>query len=167
MRNDNGKNLNTQLPDQVVAVKEFQKLIADYFQVNSLAEINRILIELISAAIGPDPSTGKHAPIDISNTLYHVRNTINLIAKTKDLTNEASLQRYTEKLIYQISSVNSFDIDHLNDLLFFGLDAYIYQDEGFEGATLNFSNEITYAYKMIYDWLADCDEWYKSLNAEE
>jgi len=167
MRNDNGKNLDTQLPNQVAAVKEFQKLIADYFQVNSLADINRILIELINAAIGPDPSTGTHAPIDISNTLYHVRNTINLIAKTKDLINEASLQRYADKVIYRISSVNSFDVDHFNDLLFSGLDAYIYQDEGFEGATLNFSAEITNTYKIIYDWLADCDAWYKSLNAEE
>jgi len=83
MRNDNGKNPNTQLPNQVAAVEEFQKLIADYFQVNSLANINRILIEMISAAIGPDSSTGKHAPIDISNTLYYIRNTINLIAKNE------------------------------------------------------------------------------------
>lgn len=167
MRNDNGKNPNTQFPNQVAAVEEFQKLIANYFQVNSLADINRILIEMISAAIGPDSSTGKHAPIDIANTLHYVRNTINLIAKTKDLANQESLQHYADKLIYQISSVNRFDVDHLNDLLFSGLDAYIYQDEGFEGATLNFSTEITHAYKIIYDWLAECDAWYKSLNLEE
>ncbi len=163
MQTNKSKNPNTQLPDQVVAVKEFQKLIADYFQVNSLAEINRILIEMISAAIGPDSAAGQHAPIDISNTLYHIRNTINLIGKTKDLTNETSLQHYAEKLVYQISAVGGFDVDHLNDLLFSGLDAYIYQDEGFEGATLDFSTELISAYKMIYDWLADCDAWYRSL----
>lgn len=167
MQTNKSKNPNIQLPNQVAAVNEFQKLIADYFQVNSLANINRILIEMISAAIGPDSSTGKHAPIDIANTLYYVRNTINLIAKTKDLANQESLQHYADKLIYQISSVNRFDVDHLNDLLFSGLDAYIYKDEGFEGATLNFSTEITYAYKIIYDWLAECDAWYKSLNLEK
>ncbi|OWK68796.1 hypothetical protein [Pedobacter sp. AJM] len=41
--------------------------------------------------------------------------------------------------------------------LYYQLNAYIFQEESYEGTTLNFSAEMTNIYKMVYDWLADCD----------
>ena len=160
MQNNNCKNRNTQFPDQVVAVNEFQKLIEAYFEMNSLSEVNRILTEMLSASTGPDPRSGKHHPITIANALYDVNNIIKLFAKTKLLANEDTFQQYAQSQAYQLQAVGHFDIEHLSELLYFGLNAYIFQEEGYEGATLNFSAEITAVYKMIYDWFTDCDAWY-------
>ncbi|MFW0718839.1 hypothetical protein [Pedobacter sp. N23S346] len=160
MLNDNCKNPNTQLPDQVEAVTEFRKIIEAYFETNSLSDVDQILTELLSAATGPDPRSGKHKPISIANTLYDVNNIINLVTKTKPLANEDTFQQYAQSQTYQLQAVGHFDIAHLSEQLYYGLNAYIFQEDGFESATLNFSAEIINTYKMIYDWLADCDAWY-------
>lgn len=160
MQNNNCKNRNTQLPGQVVAVNEFQKLIGAYFEMNSLSEVNRILTEMLSASTGPDPRSGKHHPITIANTLYKVNNIINLFTKAKPLANKASFRHSLKNQPYNLQAVGHFNIAQLSELLHYGLSSFIFQEEGFEGATLNFSAEIIPAYKMIYDWLADCDTWY-------
>ncbi|WP_029289120.1 hypothetical protein [Pedobacter sp. R20-19] len=163
MQTNNCKNPNTQLPVEVVAVNELRKLIEAYFEMNSLADVNQILTEMLSAAIGPDPRSGKHEPISIANALYDVNNIINLVTCTKLLVNKKSFKHYLKKQTYELQAVGRFNVAHLSELLYYGLNAYIFQDEGYEGATLNFSAEITTAYKMIYDWLTDCDAWYISL----
>lgn len=160
MQTNKSKNPNTQLPGQVVAVNEFQKLIGAYFEMNSLSEVNRILTEMLSASTGPDPRSGKHHPITIANTLYKVNNIINLFTKAKPLANKASFRHSLKNQPYNLQAVGHFDVEHLSELLYFGLNAYIFQEEGYEGATLNFSAEIIPAYKMIYDWFTDCDAWY-------
>ncbi|WP_029283376.1 hypothetical protein [Pedobacter sp. R20-19] len=160
MLNDNCKNPNTQLPNQVVAVTEFRKLIGGYFEMNSLSDVNQILTEMLSATTGPDPRSGKHKPITIANALYDVNNIISLFAKTKPLANEDTFQQYAQSQTYQLQAVGNFDVEHLSELLYYGLNAYIFQEEGYEGATLNFSAEITAAYKMIYDWFTNCDAWH-------
>ncbi|MFD2285789.1 hypothetical protein GJU39_22030 [Pedobacter petrophilus] len=154
------KNPNVQLPNQVVAVNEFRKLIETYFEMNSLPDVNRILTELLSAATGPDPRSGKHKPITIANTLYHVNNIINLLNATRPLANEKSFKHDTKNLAYKLQAVGHFDIPQLAELLYYGLNAYIFQEDGFEGTTLNFSAEITNSYKMINDWLTDCNTWH-------
>lgn len=157
------KNPNTQLPNQVVAVHQFRKLIEAYFEMNSLRDVNRILTEMLSAATGPDPRSGKHKAVTIANTLYHVNNIINLITHTKPLVNEKSFQHYVKNQVYNLQAVGNFDVAQLSDLLYYGLTAYIFQEPGYEGTTLKFSAEITTAYKMIYYWFTDCDAWYMSL----
>ncbi|MDY0906894.1 hypothetical protein [Pedobacter sp. CFBP9032] len=159
MQTDNCKNPNTQLPVQVEAVSEFRKLIEIYFEMRSLSDINQLLTELLSAAIGPDPRSGKHKPIAIANALYHVNNIISLLTATKPLANEESFQHHNRNLAYKLQAVGHFDIPQLAELLYYGLNAYIFQEDGYEGTTLNFSAEITNAYKMIGDWLADCNAW--------
>ena len=79
MQNNNCKNPNTQLPNQVAAVTEFRKLIEAYFDMISLSDVNQFLTEMLSAAIGPDPRSGKHKPITIANALYDVNNIISLL----------------------------------------------------------------------------------------
>lgn len=163
MRSTEIKNPNTQLPDQVVAVNEFRKLIEDYFKMNSLADVNQILTEMLSAATGPDPRCGKHQPITIANALYDVNNIINLIINTKSLANKKLFKHYVKNQAYKLHAVGHFNVVHLSEVLYYGLNAYIFQEDGYEGTTLSFSAEITTAYKMIYDWLTDCDAWYISL----
>ena len=160
MQTNNCKNPNTQLPNQVAAVTAFRKLIGGYFEMSSLSDINQILTEMLSATTGPDPRSGKHKPITIANALYEVNNIISLFTKTKPLANEDTFKQYAQSQAYQLQAVAHFDVEHLSELLYFGLNAYIFQEEGYEGATLNFSAEITAAYKMIYDWFTDCDAWY-------
>jgi hypothetical protein len=160
MQNNNCKNPNTQLPDQVAAVNEFRKLIGTYFEMNNLSNVNQLLTEMLSSSIGPDPRSGKHTPISIANALYDVNNIIHLITKTKPLANEEAFQHYTKNLGYHLQAVGQFEVEQHTDLLYHGLNAYIFQEDDFEGATLNFSAEITAAYKMIYDWLSDCNDWY-------
>lgn len=160
MQTTKSKNQNPQLPDQVVAVTAFRKLIEVYFEMNSLSDVNKILTEMLSAATGPDPRSGKHYPYTIANALYDVNNIINLLTAAKPLANEAAFQLYFKNQANQLQIVEHFDIAHLSELLYYGLNAYIFQEEDYEGTTLDFSAEITHAYKMIYDWLADCDAWY-------
>ncbi|MFD2288579.1 hypothetical protein GJU39_10840 [Pedobacter petrophilus] len=167
MQTNKSKNRNTQFPDQVVAVNEFQKLIEAYFEMNSLSEVNRILTEMLSASTGPDPRSGKHHPITIANTLYKVNNIINLFTKAKPLANKASFRHSVKNQPYNLQAVGHFDIAQLSELLHYGLSAFIFQEEGFEGATLNFSAEIIPAYKMIYDWFTDCDAWYTAVKRNE
>jgi len=149
-----------QFPNQVVAVNEFRKLIEAYFEMNSLRDVNRILTELLSAATGPDPRSGKHKPIAIANALNDVNSIINLLTAAKPLANAKSFKLYTKHVAYQLQAVSQFDIQQLTERLYYGLNAYIFQEEGFEGATLNFSAEIINSYKMINDWLRDCDAWH-------
>lgn len=167
MQTNNCKTPNTQLPDQVAAVTEFRKLIEAYFDMIGLSDVNQFLTEMLSAAIGPDPRSGKHKPITIANALYDVNNLISLLTKTKLLANEETFQQYTQNQAYQLQAVGQFDVEHLSELLYVGLNAYIFQEDDFEGATLKFSAEITAAYKMIYDWLSDCEAWCKSVECDE
>jgi len=157
------KNPNTQLPDQVVAVTEFRKLIQAYFEMSSLSDVNQILTEMLSAATGPDPRSGKHKPFTIANALYDVNNIITLITCTKPITNKKCFKHYLKSQNYKLQAVGHFNVAQLSEMLYYGLNAYIFQEEGYEGATLNFSAEIITAYKMIYDWLTDCNTWYTSL----
>ena len=159
MLNDNCKNPNTQLPVQVEAVNEFRKLIETYFEMRSLSDVNRLLTELLRAATGPDPRSGKHKPIAIANALYHVNNIISLLNAAKPLVQEEYFKHYNKNLEYNPQSVANFDLPQLSELLYYGLNAYIFQEDGYEGTTLNFSAQITNAYKMIGDWLADCNAW--------
>jgi hypothetical protein len=167
MQTDNCKNPNTQLPNQVAAVTEFRTLIEAYFDMVSLSDVNQFLTEMLSAAIGPDPRSGKHKPITIANALYDVNNIISLLNKTKLLANEEIFQLYAINLGYHLQAVGQFDVAHLSELLYVGLIAYIFQEDDFEGATLKFSAEITAAYKMIYDWLSDCDAWCNAVECDE
>ncbi|WP_145861281.1 hypothetical protein [Pedobacter suwonensis] len=167
MQTNNCKNPNTQFPNQVAAVTEFRTLIEAYFDMVSLSDVNQFLTEMLSAAIGPDPRSGKHKPITIANALYDVNNIISLLNKTKLLANEEIFQLYAINLDYNLQAVGQFDVAHLSELLYVGLNAYIFQEDDFEGATLKFSAEITAAYKMIYDWLSDCDAWYNAAECYE
>ncbi|WP_029288221.1 hypothetical protein [Pedobacter sp. R20-19] len=162
MQNDNGKKQIKQFPNQVVAVNEFRKFIESYFEMNSLSEVNRMLIEMLSASTGPDPRSGKHTPINIANALYDVNNIINLVTHTKPLANEKAFQHYAKNISYELQAVGNFDIAHLSEWLYFGLNAYIFQDEDFEGISLAFANEIISAYKKLYDWFNDAHEWINS-----
>jgi len=167
MQNNNCKNPDTQLPNEVAAVSTFRKLIEAYFDMISLSDVNQLLTEMLSACTGPDPRSGKHKPITIANALYDVNNIIKLLTKTKPLANESTFQQYAQKQAYQLHAVGHFDIEHLSELLYDGLNAYIFQEEDFEGASLNFSAEITAAYKMIFDWLTACNTWHKSFEDDE
>ncbi|RBQ02869.1 hypothetical protein [Pedobacter miscanthi] len=167
MQTNNCKNPNTQLPNQVAAVTAFRKLMEAYFDMIGLSEVNQFLTEMLSAAIGPDPRSGKHKPITIANALYDVNNIISLLTKTKLLANEETFQRDAIYPGYNLQAVGQFDVEHLSELLYVGLNAYIFQEDDFEGATLKFSAEITAAYKMVYDWLSDCDAWCKSVECYE
>jgi len=162
MLNDNCKNPDTQLPNEVAAVTEFRKLIEAYFDMVSLSDVNQLLTEMLSACIGPDPRSGKHKPITIANTLYYVNHIIKLLTKTKPLANESTFKQYAQKQAYKLQAVGHFDIEYLAELLHDGLSAYIFQEEGYTGASLNFSAEITAAYKMIFEWFAACDAWCNS-----
>ncbi|MDQ0638160.1 hypothetical protein QF042_001725 [Pedobacter sp. W3I1] len=167
MLNDNCKNPNTQLPNQVAAVTEFRKLIEAYFDMISLSDVNQLLTEMLSACTGPDPRAGKHKPITIANALYDVNHIIKLFTKTKPLANDDAFQQYAQNQAYQLQAVCHFDIEHLSELLYYGLNTYIFQEEGYEGASLNFSAEITAAYKMIYDWFTDCNAWCNAVECNE
>ena len=70
-----------------------------------------MLIEMLSAATSPNSSQGKHTPIEISGVLYHVRNTINLIAKTKKLVCNADFTACTKHLDFQLAAVDGFNGD--------------------------------------------------------
>ncbi|MBT2563923.1 hypothetical protein J7E50_20805 [Pedobacter sp. ISL-68] len=167
MQNNNCKNPNTKLPNQVAAVSEFRKLIEAYFDMISLSDVNQLLTQMLSACTGPDPRLGKHKPITISNALYDVNNIIKLFTKTKPLANDDAFQQYAQNQAYQLQAVGHFDVEHLSELLYYGLNAYIFQEEDYEGASLNFSAEITAAYKMIFDWFTDCDAWRNSFERDE
>ncbi|WP_293787267.1 hypothetical protein [uncultured Pedobacter sp.] len=133
----------------------------------SLSDVNQILTEMLSAYIGPDPRSGKHKPITIANTLYDVNNIIKLITKAKPLANESAFQQYAQNQTEQLMAVGDFDIEYLAELLHDGLSTYIFQEEGYEGVSLNFSTEITAAYKMIFDWFAACDAWCNAVEVNE
>lgn len=167
MQTNKSKNQIAPLPSQVEAVNQFHQVIESYFDINNLKGINGVLIELVSAVTGPDPRVGKHAPIHIAGTLTDVRNTINLISKAKVLVNEPSFKDYTQNLAYNLQAVGSFDTDRLSDLLYTALDCYIFQEDNFEGATLQFASEITATFKFIYDWLVECDAWLKVSTVNE
>ena len=167
MQNNNCKTPNTQLPNQVAAVTEFRKLMEAYFDIIGLSDVNQFLAEMLSAAIGPDPRSGKHKPITIANALDYVNNIIKVLTKTKPLANEDTFQPYAINPGYHLQAVGQFDVEHLSELLYVGLNAYIFQEDDFEGATLKFSAEITAAYKMIYDWLSDCDAWCNAVECDE
>jgi hypothetical protein len=167
MLNDNCKNPDTQLPNEVAAVSEFRKLIGAYFDMISLLDVNQLLTEMLSACTGPDPRSGKHKPITIANTLYDVNHIIKLLTKTKPLANESTFQQYAQNQADQLLAVGHFDVEHLSELLYDGLNAYIFQEDGYEGVGLKFSAEITAAYKMIFDWLAACDAWRNAFEHNE
>ncbi|MFC1224563.1 hypothetical protein ACFE6N_12185 [Pedobacter sp. BG31] len=167
MQTNNCKNPDTQLPNEVAAVTEFRKLIEAYFDMIGLSDVNQLLTEMLSACTGPDPRSGKHKPITIANTLYDVNNIIKLLSRAKLLANESTFKQYAQNQADQLLAVGHFDIEHLTELLYYGLNAYIFQEEDFEGASLNFSAEITAAYKMIFDWLAACDAWRNAFEHDE
>jgi len=167
MQTNNCKNPDTQLPNEVAAVSTFRKLIEAYFDMISLSDVNQLLTEMLSACTGPDPRSGKHKPITIANALYDVNHIIKLFTKTKPLANKSTFKQYAQNQAYQLQAVGHFDIENLAELLYYGLNEYIFQEEGYEGATLKFSAEITAAYKMIYDWLSDCEAWCKSVACDE
>lgn len=167
MQNNNCKNPDTQLPNEVAAVTEFRKLIEAYFDMISLSDVNQLLTEMLSACTGPDPRSGKHKPITIANTLYDVNNIIKLLTKAKPLANESTFKQYAQNQADQLQAVGHFDIEYLSELLHDGLSAYIFQEDGYEGVGLKFSAEITAAYKMIFEWFAACDAWCNSSEHKE
>jgi len=167
MQNNNCKNPTAQLPNEVAAVTEFRKLMEAYFDMIGLSDVNQLLTEMLSACTGPDPRSGKHKPITIANALYDVNNITKLLTKAKPLANEDTFKQYAQKQVYQLQAVGHFDIEHLSELLYDGLNAYIFQEEGYEGTSLKFSAEITNAYKMIFDWLSDCNAWCNSVECNE
>ncbi|WP_293788535.1 hypothetical protein [uncultured Pedobacter sp.] len=167
MQTDNCKNPDTQLPNEVAAVSTFRKLIEAYFDMISLSDVNQLLTEMLSASTGPDPRSGKHKAFTIANTLYNVNHIIKLLTKAKTLANESTFKQYAQNQVYQLQAVGHFDIENLAELLYYGLNEYIFQEEGYEGANLNFSAEITAAYKMIFDWLAACNAWCNAFEGDE
>ncbi|WP_412465654.1 hypothetical protein [Pedobacter sp. KLB.chiD] len=167
MLNDNFKNPDTQLPNEVAAVSTFRKLIEAYFDMISLSDVNQLLTKMLSASTGPDPRSGKHKAFTIANTLYNVNNIIRLLSKAKPLANENTFKQYAQNQVHPLQAVGHFDIENLTELLYYGLNEYIFQEEGYEGASLHFAAEITAAYKMIFDWLAACDAWRNAFEVDE
>ncbi|MBO9675119.1 MAG: hypothetical protein J7577_16850 [Sphingobacteriaceae bacterium] len=167
MQTNNCKNPDTQLPNEVAAVTEFRKLIEAYFDMIGLSDVNQLLTEMLSASTGPDPRSGKHKPITIANALYDVNHIIKILTKTKPLANENTFKQYAQNQAYQLQAVAHFDIENLAELLYYGLNAYIFQEEGYEGTSLNFSAEITTAYKTIFDWLTNCNAWCNAFEGDE
>lgn len=158
------KNQTMPFPLPVEAVNEFYQLIGAYFECNSLTGINTTLLDLIGAATTRNLLAEEHKPMAIAAMLYDVRNTVNLITKTRGLLSKRSFHRYAKNLAFKLLAVTQFEVDYLADLLYAALDRYIAPNESACIASLAFSFEITAAFKMIYDWLAACNNWYNALS---
>lgn len=163
MQTTKSKNPNTQFPTQVEAVNQVQQLIKSYFELISLSRINETLIKLASAAIAPHNRSKKPTPIDIAGRLYDVRITLNLLYKGKAVLKQDFIQCTTNEMLNKLSAINNFDIDDMAELLYTGLDTYIFKEKDFEGSSLSFSCEIISGFKMIYDWLSECEKWHQSV----
>lgn len=187
MRSTKSKNQNEQIPSEQGRAAESGKLspiqlnqygtdnpelfevklaLIDLFGYQSLEGFEVNLVDNLKADIGHDIGCGQRLPIDITYQLGSINTVVAFLYNFPIILSDINLNTHPE--LQELQEVlGRIDYKEVYKLLFSGFQNWIYQDDSYETASIDYIVRTSAVYKDVIDALRMCHEVHLALNSQK